>query len=336
MDSLTHTVLGACLGQVLAGKKIGKKAMLWGAVANNIPDIDIFTSTWMSQADGLMAHRGFTHSILFALIVSPMLAFLFTSWYKKTTMTFIDWLLIFGTGNFLHIIIDSFTCYGTGWFEPFNHYRVTFNLLFVADPFFTISLLISAIALMILKKNHPARNKWAKGALAICMAYLVMAGVDKYKIDKNTRAQLSEQKIEATDYFTTPTPLNNFLWYIIAKNDTGFFISYQSVFDNDKNLAFTFHSQNRNFLNSLPSDQDLDKLKHFSKDYYVIEKKDSSYFFNDIRFGQISGWNDPTSNFVFRYKLGRDADNDLVIQRGRVEGSGKKALAELWVRMWGK
>ncbi len=336
MDSITHTVLGACLGQVLAGKKIGKKAMLWGAVANNIPDIDIITSTWMSQADGLMAHRGFTHSILFALIVSPMLAFLFTSWYKKTTMTFIDWLLIFGTGNFLHIIIDSFTCYGTGWFEPFSHYRVTFNLLFVADPFFTISLLISAIALMILKKNHPARNKWAKGALAICMAYLIMAGVDKYKIDKNTRAQLSEQKIEATDYFTTPTPLNNFLWYIIAKNDTGFFISYQSVFDNDKNLAFTFHSQNRNFLNSLPSDQDLDKLKHFSKDYYVIEKKDSSYFFNDIRFGQISGWNDPTSNFVFRYKLGRDADNDLVIQRGRVEGSGKKALAELWVRMWGK
>ena len=58
MDSITHTVLGACLGQVLAGKKIGKKAMLWGAVANNIPDIDIITSTWMSQADGLMHIEG--------------------------------------------------------------------------------------------------------------------------------------------------------------------------------------------------------------------------------------------------------------------------------------
>ena len=171
----------------------------------------------MSQADGLMAHRGFTHSILFALIVSPLLAFLFTRWYKKTTMTFTDWLLIFGTGNFLHIIIDSFTCYGTGWFEPFSHYRVTFNLLFVADPFFTISLLISAIALMILKKNHPARNKWAKGALALCFAYLVIAGIDKYKIDKNTKEQLSAQKLDVAEYFTTPTPLNNFLWYILAR-----------------------------------------------------------------------------------------------------------------------
>ncbi len=335
MDSLTHTLLGACLGQVLAGKKIGKKAMLWGAVANNIPDIDVFTSTWMSQADGLMAHRGFTHSILFALIVSPLLAFLFTRWYKKATMTFTDWLLIFGTGNFLHIIIDSFTCYGTGWFEPFSQYRVTFNLLFVADPFFTISLLVASIALLIMNKNNPSRNKWAKGALALCLAYLVIAGIDKYKIDKNTKEQLSAQKLDVAEYFTTPTPLNNFLWYIIAKNDSGFFISYQSVFDKNKNLAFTFHPQHKEFLNSLPSDEDLDKLKQFSKNYFVIDKKDSSYYFNDIRFGQISGWNNPVSNFVFRYKLGRDADNDLVIQRGRFEGSGKKALGELWGRMWG-
>ena len=57
MDSLTHTVLGACLGQVIAGKKIGKKAMLWGAIANNIPDIDVITSAWMGQADSLLAHR---------------------------------------------------------------------------------------------------------------------------------------------------------------------------------------------------------------------------------------------------------------------------------------
>ena len=61
MDSLTHTVLGACLGQLIAGKKIGKKAMLWGAIANNIPDIDVITSAWMGQADSLLAHRGFTH-----------------------------------------------------------------------------------------------------------------------------------------------------------------------------------------------------------------------------------------------------------------------------------
>lgn len=41
MDSVTHVVLGAALGEVVLGKKIGKQAMLWGAVAGSLPDLDI-------------------------------------------------------------------------------------------------------------------------------------------------------------------------------------------------------------------------------------------------------------------------------------------------------
>jgi inner membrane protein len=33
MDSLTHIVAGACIGEIALGKKIGRKAMLWGALA---------------------------------------------------------------------------------------------------------------------------------------------------------------------------------------------------------------------------------------------------------------------------------------------------------------
>jgi len=77
MDSLTHTVIGACIGDAVAGKKMGKKAMLWGALANNLPDIDVVTSLWMSQADSLLAHRGFTHSILFAVLATPLLSWFF-------------------------------------------------------------------------------------------------------------------------------------------------------------------------------------------------------------------------------------------------------------------
>jgi hypothetical protein len=33
MDSITHIALGACMGQAFAGKQLGKRAMLWGAMA---------------------------------------------------------------------------------------------------------------------------------------------------------------------------------------------------------------------------------------------------------------------------------------------------------------
>jgi inner membrane protein len=336
MDSLTHTVLGACLGDAIAGKKIGKKAMLWGAIANNIPDIDVVTSFYMNQADSLLAHRGFTHSILFALLASPLLAFIFTRYYRSSTMLFKDWLLIFGSGNFIHIIIDSFTCYGTGWLEPFHHLRVSFNLLFVADPFFTIALLVSSIALLILKNDNPARDKWTKGAFIICGLYLVMAVGDKIYIHSNTEKQLVKQELKTSDYFTTPAPLNNFLWYLVAKTDSGFYTGYKSVFDKTDDVKFIYHPQNEAILKSIPDDESIEKLKRFAKGYYIVDSVDGYIYMSDLRFGQVSGWDNYEPNFVFRFMLGADANNDLLIQRGRIEGSGKKALKSLWVRMWGE
>ena len=58
------------MGEAFAGRTVGKKAMLWGILAQSIPDIDFISSLWLDTADHLLAHRGFTHSILFAIIIS--------------------------------------------------------------------------------------------------------------------------------------------------------------------------------------------------------------------------------------------------------------------------
>ena len=41
MDSITHIVLGACIGDAVLGKKLGKKGMIVGAIANSLPDADV-------------------------------------------------------------------------------------------------------------------------------------------------------------------------------------------------------------------------------------------------------------------------------------------------------
>src|SRR5436190_8298108 len=128
MDTLTHTVLGACIGEAVAGKRLGKKAMLWGAIANNIPDIDVVSSFWLRVPDSLLAHRGFTHSFLFLILFTPILSYLLQKSSKKSLrFSFLDWNILIGSGILVHLIIDAFTTYGIGWFEPFSHYRVSFN-----------------------------------------------------------------------------------------------------------------------------------------------------------------------------------------------------------------
>ncbi len=335
MDSITHTVLGACVGEAIAGKKLGKHAMFWGALANNIPDVDVITSFWMSQADGLLAHRGFTHSILFALLFSPLLAFILVRWHKNKQMHFRDWLFIFGSGMFIHIFIDALTCYGTGWYEPFHHHRVTMNVLFVADPFYTIALLISFVALLILKAKKKSRIKWTRFGLWISTLYIVYAFLNKITIDSDFRKELDRQHISYSNYFSTPAPLNNFLWYLVAKNDSGFYMGYRSVFDKSDEVKLNFRQKNESLISSIPADPDILKLKRFSKGYYALEKINDTLYFNDIRFGTTGGWADSTRSFVFRYSLEKEANNDLVIQRGRMESAGKEALSSLWERVCG-
>ena len=94
MDSLTQIVLGAAVGEVVLGKKVGNKAMLWGAIAGTIPDLDVYQSLFFDSLRANELHRGFSHSILFSLLFSPLLAWLVTNKEKWTLASLIT--IIFG------------------------------------------------------------------------------------------------------------------------------------------------------------------------------------------------------------------------------------------------
>ncbi|MEM9547690.1 MAG: metal-dependent hydrolase [Bacteroidota bacterium] len=83
MDSLTQIVLGAAVGEVVLGRKIGNRAMLWGAIAGTIPDLDVMIgSLFMNEINGLAFHRAITHSIFFAVAFSFLIAY-YTNWIYK-------------------------------------------------------------------------------------------------------------------------------------------------------------------------------------------------------------------------------------------------------------
>jgi inner membrane protein len=335
MDTITHIVLGAALGEVIAGKKMGKRAMLWGALANNVPDIDVLFSAFQKIPDSLLSHRGFTHSILFAVIMGPALAWIFNQLYRKKNYGFLTWYAIFGSGMFIHILIDSFTNYGTGWFEPFSHYRVSFNTIFVADPFFTVPLLIAFIALLVLRIKSPRRKYWLAGGFGVSVAYLLFTFINKVNIDRTFERALSKKQ-NSYSYITTPTPLNNFLWYDLARADSGFYIGYRSIFDKSPEMELTFIPKKDFLLGDLKTDPRIEKLIRFSQGYYCITPNDSAGVdFHDMRFGQIGGWDDPNAPFVFTYQITKTAYNMPSINEGRYEASTGKAFESLWKRIRG-
>lgn len=79
MDSVTQIVLGAAVGELVLGRKIGNKAMLWGAIAGTIPDLDVLSRSLFDDLTANELHRGVTHSILFSALMAPVLGW----WVKK-------------------------------------------------------------------------------------------------------------------------------------------------------------------------------------------------------------------------------------------------------------
>ena len=335
MDSLTHIALGACMGDAFAGKQLGKRAMFLGAVAQSVPDIDFVASFWNSTSENLLAHRGFTHSILFAVMITPLLALLAERWHRPHNISLRKWILFFGAQAFIHLLIDGMNVYGVGWFEPFSHYRVSYNWIFVADPFYSIWLGIAFVVLLVLKRNHPKRGWWRRFGVGMSTIYLLYCGLNKIKIDSDVRDVFKKQHIVYNSYFTTPTPLNNWLWYVVAANDSGYNIGYRSLFDKERKIDFHFIPRNDSLLKLVSNHEDLQKLIRFSKKYYVVQKWGDTLVFSDIRFGQMIGWRDPSARFAFHYFLQHPADNKLVVQRGRFAGWDIEAFKALLRRIRG-
>jgi inner membrane protein len=335
MDSITHIALGAVVGEALAGKKIGKEAMLFGAVAQSLPDIDFVASFWMSFSENLLAHRGFTHSFLFVVLTSAGLALVFDRWYQKPDMRFTPWLVFWMLQMTIHLLIDACNAYGVGWFEPFSHARVSAHCLFVADPFFSVWTGFAAAALLIMKRNHPARMKWVKVALLMSMLYVAYAFYNRHTIRKDVETALKENPIAYNRFLATPTPLNNWLWFVTVDIDTGFYVAHRSVFDRDQSIDFHYFPKNTEALRAYTDHESLQHLLRFSQGYYTVEAQGDTLIFNDLRFGQITGWATPENRFVFHYYLSHPSENMLVIQRGRFANWNTRTLARLVRRIRG-
>lgn len=71
MDSLTQIVLGAAVGEAIAGRRAGNRAMLWGGICGTLPDLDVLANTLTDPMSALAYHRAFTHSLPFALLIAP-------------------------------------------------------------------------------------------------------------------------------------------------------------------------------------------------------------------------------------------------------------------------
>lgn len=333
MDSITHIVLGACIGEAVAGKELGKRSMFYGALAQSVPDIDFIAGFFLHGAENVAAHRGLTHSLLFGVAATFFLTWLVKEKIHKTPLSYKSVLLLFAANISTHLFLDTFNAYGVGLLMPFSKHRFTFNVLYVGDPLFSIAPFVSFLFLLFLHKSHRRRIHWITTGILVSGIYLCIAVFNKWKVDGDVRKALADQH-KPSAFFSTPSPFNSLLWFVVVKDSAGYYTTYRSVFDKGQ-PSFAYFPRNDSLAKSIANEKDFRLLKEFSQGYYTLEKWSDTTVFNVLRFGQVVGWYNPKERFVFHYYLNYPAENDLVVQRGRFEHWNPESKKAFFRRMMG-
>lgn len=319
MDSLSQIVLGAAVAEVCVGKKIGNTALLWGAIAGTIPDLDVLTNFWMDEFTAMTLHRGFSHSIVFCLLASPIFAW---TWIKLTPVlrgknyiskvNFKGWTLMFFWCFITHIALDCLTTWGTQIFWPFSP-RVSTNSIFVADPLYTIPFLILLIVLMFFKRTNPRRSKIARFSLILSTSYLAIGMLVKIPVNNAFADALEIQGFEVIDFESRPMPLNIMLWTVNAEIEDGYLLGYYSIFDEDNDIRFRHVPKNWEIGDEYIEDPLFQKVLFMTSGWYALDLQEEYLLVNDLRFGQPEGWKSEPDEFVFQYKMYEDDQGNLSV-----------------------
>ncbi|MDX5481163.1 MAG: metal-dependent hydrolase, partial [Hymenobacteraceae bacterium] len=281
MDSLTQIVLGASVGEAVAGKKIGNKALLWGSIAGTIPDLDVLLNPLLGMVEQLSFHRSVTHSFLFALVMSPLLGWLLSRLYKNEHATFRDWTLLFFLGFTTHALLDSCTTWGTQLFWPFSNYGVAFYNIFVIDPLYTVPFLGFVAAASFYNRRNPKRQYLNYAGLGISSAYLLFSFTAKFYASQAFEKSMQRQDISYESFISKPTPMNTLFWSVTAAGEGGFYNGFYSILDEDKNIRLESEEQQAELLAPYRGHPKLERLLEITKGYYTVEKAEQGVHIND-------------------------------------------------------
>ncbi|MCB9261760.1 MAG: metal-dependent hydrolase [Flavobacteriales bacterium] len=287
MDSLTQIVLGAAVGEATLGKKVGNKAMLWGAIAGTIPDLDVIGRFFMDDISAQEFHRGISHSLIFSSVLAPILGWLLFKFHekRKNEASFKQWSWMFFLTLVTHPLLDCHTTWGTQFFWPFD-LRIAYNNINVVDPAYTLPFLVLVIMALLAKRGSRNRKRLNNLGLIISSAYMLLTIGFKFYTKSVFEKNLSQKNIEYAHFSNKPTFGNGFLWTATVDVKDSFLIGYYSIFDKDRNIQFHSYPKNYDLLKPYENEDQVKRLIFLTQNWYVVQQDSNHLYLCDLRFGE--------------------------------------------------
>lgn len=213
MDPVTQGVLGAAAAQAVAGRALPRSAWLIGVAAGMAADLDVFVNPPSDPLGGWSYHRQFTHSLVFIPIGALLSALPFLFWraYRGRRR----WVLGAALAAYAtHAPLDACTSWGTMLLWPLSDVRISWDLIGIIDPLFTLVLLAGVI--MAAARRRP---KFAGAALGLAAAYLGLGFVQHQRARHAQEALASARGHLIERSRVMPAPLTLLVWRSVYEAD---------------------------------------------------------------------------------------------------------------------
>ena len=149
-----HAIVAMALGKSLPKMLCNWKVILVGVICTIIPDLDVLAFKFGIPYESFWGHRGFSHSLLFALIFGTFCASAFV-FSKFSWKSFITLVLFFFSCTASHAILDAMTNggWGVAFFSPWDDTRYFFSWRPIAVSPIGAARFFSAKGLEVLKSE---------------------------------------------------------------------------------------------------------------------------------------------------------------------------------------
>jgi len=272
MDSITQATLGAAIGEAILGKKVRNKGAIMGAIVATIPDLDVILYLFYDKYEMLSIHRGFSHSIVFSVITAIPMAIILCKlkWFREIKfkkLLLCTWLCLI-----THMLLDTFTAYGTQLFSPFRNTRIGFDSINVVDPVYTAPLIIGLIFSLWIFRSKPKKSLFNIYGLVFSSLYLIFTLINREGVKADILNRIANENIEYNSLLIMPIGIANMNWYGVAKGEDSLYIMKHSSLISKENPieAFPIHEE---YLYEI-DEKVANKMRWFAKGFYTVEKED--------------------------------------------------------------
>jgi len=329
MDSFTQVLLGAAVGEAVLGRRVGRKAMMWGAACGLLPDLDILVP-FQDAVKNFTYHRSASHSLFVLALLTPLVVRLIQRLHPQTATQRNRWYLLVFSAFATHVLLDCFTVYGTQIFWPLPTPPEMWSTIFIIDPAYSIPLLFGVLAALVTSRVRSTGWMLNTAALVLSTLYLAWSVGAKLYVTEAAKASLVRQGIAHDKVLTVPSPFNTLLWRVLVMDDDGgYYEGFYSLLDGDRQPSFYRHESRAELLAPVADHWPVKRLRWFTHGFFAVDRNADDVVVTDLRMGMEPG-------YVFRFKVAEMAEEGVrptpatrVVERPRWE-----QLRWVWQRIW--